>query len=109
MKLFITLLLSLSVGIFCAQTEHCPPQGESLCFGGDYYPITIHSTVKIYFDTGDPYNVTQCTVVFLDETYTVPVTVLKIKEKKYNYKVVASLKHPRLEPMSKFVFFFSKY
>lgn len=109
MKLFITLLLSLSVGILCAQTTYCPQESEQVCFGGDNYGITLYSQVKIYFDSPDPDDITECTVVFVDNTYIVPVTILRVKEKKYSYKVVARLDHPKLEMMNKFIFFFPKY
>jgi hypothetical protein len=118
MRILLALLLILPIGVISAQEstfetfslkEHCPPPGDRLCFGGDYYQVDIYAEVQIFFDTGNPYNITQCTAVFVDNTYVVPITVLKIKERKYNYKVVATLDHPKFASMNKFIFFFSKY
>jgi|TARA_R110000744_G_scaffold243449_1_gene360347 hypothetical protein len=109
MRLLLTLLLLVPLGITNAQTTYCPQESERVCFGGDNYGITLYSQVKIYFDSPNPDDITECTVVFVDNTYIVPVTILKVKEKKYCYRVVARLDHPKLEMMNKFIFLFPKY
>ena len=109
MRLLLVLLLILPIGMVNAQDSYCPPESEAVCFGGDMYLISLYSEVQIFFDTSDPSKLTECTVVCDDNTYVVPVTVLKIKEKKYIYKVIARLDHSKLDMMNKFVFLFPKY
>ena len=109
MRILLMLLLIFPIGMVNAQDTYCPPESEQVCFGGDIYAISMCALVEIYFDTPDPTQVTQCTVVFEDNTYIVPVTILKVKEKKYKYKVIARLDHPKLNMMNKFIFIFPKY
>jgi len=109
MRVLLALLLILPIGMVNAQDSYCPPESEAVCFGGDVYAISLYAEVKIYFDTPNPNIITQCTVVFEDNTYIVPVTILRVKEKKNRYKVVARLDHPKLDMMNKFIFLFPKY
>tara|TARA_R110000737_G_scaffold239668_1_gene251617 strand:+ start:199 stop:531 length:333 start_codon:yes stop_codon:yes gene_type:complete len=110
MRLLLILLLLVPLGMINAQTSYSPPEScDAVCFGGDIYAISLYAEVQIFFDTANPSEITQCTVLFDDYTFVVPVTILRVKEKKYIYKVIARLDHPKLDMMSKFVFIFPKY
>tara|TARA_R110000824_G_scaffold60763_2_gene162168 strand:- start:272 stop:613 length:342 start_codon:yes stop_codon:yes gene_type:complete len=113
MRILLILVLIFPIGMVSAQsvpyqTASYSPESEQVCFGGDIYAVSIYTEVKIYFDTPNPNNITECTVIFTDNTYVVPVTVVKVKERKYNYRVVAKLNHPKFDMMNKFVFRFPK-
>tara|TARA_R110002050_G_C8532414_1_gene478758 strand:+ start:39 stop:368 length:330 start_codon:yes stop_codon:yes gene_type:complete len=109
MRLLLTILLLVPLGIINAQNTYCPQESDQVCFGGDVYGISMYAQVKIYFDSPDPDKITQCTVVFVDNVYIVPVTIVRVKERKYSYKVIAILDHPKLAAMNKFLFIFPKY
>ena len=82
MRLLLILLLLVPLGMINAQTSYSPPEScDAVCFGGDIYAISLYAEVQIFFD----------------------------KEKKYIYKVIARLDHPKLDMMNKFVFIFPKY
>lgn len=91
----ILMTISLFASPSHAQITHCPPPSEPTCYGGLYFTLKDNNEVQIFFDTSVAYNIEICTAVFEKNTYSVPVNLIKIKERKHEYKVVMTLEHPK--------------